>query len=58
MFLNHMVQRIHLVNYSSRMMGKSKIVLKEHIFIEKSNNSIQSMDHTCTVHGPIQNDKK
>jgi hypothetical protein len=34
------------------MARKSKVVLKKHIFIEKSNNSTQSTDHTWTGHGP------
>jgi hypothetical protein len=34
------------------MTGKSKVVLRKHIFIEKSCNSFQSTAHTWTVHGP------
>jgi hypothetical protein len=34
------------------MTGKSEAVLKKHSFIEKSNNSTQSTDHTWTVNGP------
>jgi hypothetical protein len=34
------------------MLGKSKVVLKKHLFNEKPGNNIQTLDYTWTVRGP------